>query len=46
MKPLQRVTKDNLVMAATVMVVIPIVIVYFFFQRWIVRGFTISGFRG
>jgi ABC-type glycerol-3-phosphate transport system permease component len=32
-------------MAATVMVVIPIVIVYFFFQRWIVRGITLTGFK-
>ena len=41
----QHVTKDNLVMAATVMVVIPILIVYFFFQRWIVRGIALTGFK-
>lgn len=46
MKPLQHVAKDKLVMAATVLVVIPVLIVYFFFQCWIVQGFTISGFRG
>jgi multiple sugar transport system permease protein len=41
----QHTTRQNLVMAATVMVVIPILIVYFFFQRWIVRGFTMSGLK-
>jgi multiple sugar transport system permease protein len=41
----QHVTKHNLVMAATVMVVIPILLVYFFFQRWIVQGFAISGLK-
>ena len=41
----QHVTKDNLIMAATVLIVIPILLVYFFFQRWIVRGFTLSGFK-
>jgi len=29
-----------------VMIVIPILIVYFIFQRWIVRGFTMSGLKG
>ena len=32
-------------MAATVLVVIPILIIYFFFQRWIVRGVVTSGFK-
>jgi multiple sugar transport system permease protein len=36
----------HLTMAATVLVVIPILIVYFFFQRWIVRGFAMSGLKG
>jgi ABC-type glycerol-3-phosphate transport system permease component len=31
-------------MAATVMIVIPILIVYFF-QRWIVRGIALTGFK-
>jgi len=34
-----------LVMAATVMIIVPILIVFLFFQRWIVQGFTISGFK-
>jgi multiple sugar transport system permease protein len=41
----QHVTKNNLIMAATVLMVIPILLVYFFFQRWIVRGFALSGFK-
>ncbi len=41
----QHTTRQNIVMAATVLVVIPILFAYFFFQRWIVRGFTMSGFK-
>lgn len=36
----------GLVMAASVLLVMPILMVYFFFQRWFVRGFTLSGFKG
>jgi multiple sugar transport system permease protein len=32
-------------MAAGVLVLIPIVIVYFLFQRWIVKGITMTGFK-
>jgi ABC-type glycerol-3-phosphate transport system permease component len=32
-------------MAATVMIILPILIVFIFFQRWIVQGFTMSGFK-
>jgi ABC-type glycerol-3-phosphate transport system permease component len=42
----QHSTQPNITMAATVMIVIPILIVYFIFQRWIVRGFTMSGLKG
>lgn len=42
----QHSSRQNIVMAATVLVVIPILFVYFFFQRWIVRGFTMSGIKG
>jgi ABC-type glycerol-3-phosphate transport system permease component len=38
--------QTHITMAATVLVVIPILIVYFFFQRWIVRGFAMSGLKG
>lgn len=34
-----------LVMAATVLIIVPILIVFLFFQRWIVQGFTMSGFK-
>jgi multiple sugar transport system permease protein len=35
-----------LVMAATVLIIMPILIVFVFFQRWIVQGFTMSGMKG
>ncbi len=34
-----------LVMAATVLIIMPILIVFLFFQRWIVQGFTMTGFK-
>lgn len=36
----------GLQMAASVLIVMPILVVYFIFQKWIVRGFTLSGFKG
>lgn len=36
----------GLQMAASVLVVMPILVVYMFLQRWVVRGFTLSGFKG
>lgn len=41
----QHGNRPDLTMAASVMVVVPILIVYFFFQRWIVRGFATSGLK-
>lgn len=41
----QHTTRPHITMAATVMVVVPILVVYFFFQRWIVRGCALSGFK-
>lgn len=41
----QHSSRPNITMAATVMVVIPILMVYFLFQRWIVQGFTMSGIK-
>ncbi|MEZ4621907.1 MAG: carbohydrate ABC transporter permease [Caldilineaceae bacterium] len=35
----------DLTMTAGVLVVIPILIVYAIFQRWIVQGFALSGFK-
>jgi multiple sugar transport system permease protein len=41
----QHSSRPNLTNAATVMMVVPILFVYFFFQRWIVQGFTMSGLK-
>ena len=35
----------DLTMAASVLVILPILVVYFFFQRWIVRGIALTGFK-
>jgi multiple sugar transport system permease protein len=32
-------------MAASVLVLIPVLLVYVFFQRWIVRGVALSGMK-
>ena len=37
--------QGGLVMAATVMIIMPILFVFLFFQRWIVQGFTMTGFK-
>ena len=42
-----RHTSDlGLQMAASVLIVMPILVVYIALQKWIVRGFTLSGFKG
>lgn len=42
-----RHTSDlGLQMAAAILIVMPILVVYLFLQRWVVRGFTLSGFKG
>jgi multiple sugar transport system permease protein len=42
-----RHTSDlGLQMAASILIVMPILVVYLFLQRWVVRGFTLSGFKG
>lgn len=41
----QHGSRADLTMAASVLVILPIVIVYFFFQRWIVRGIAMTGFK-
>lgn len=35
----------GLQMAASILIVMPILIIYIFMQRWVVRGFTLSGFK-
>ncbi|MBL8164575.1 MAG: carbohydrate ABC transporter permease [Anaerolineae bacterium] len=42
-----RHTSDlGLQMAASILIVMPILVVYLFLQRWVVRGFTLSGIKG
>lgn len=41
----QHSSRPNITMSATVMMVVPILFVYFFFQRWIVQGMTMSGIK-
>ncbi len=41
----QHGARFDLTMAASVMVILPIVVIYFFFQRWIVRGIALTGFK-
>ena len=41
----QHSSQVGLVMAATVLVIVPILVVFAYFQRWIVRGFTMTGFK-
>lgn len=36
----------GLQMAASILIVMPILVIYLFLQRWVVRGFTLSGFKG
>jgi multiple sugar transport system permease protein len=38
-------TRYDLTMAASVLVMLPVLIVYIFFQRWFVRGVAMTGFK-
>jgi multiple sugar transport system permease protein len=38
-------TRYDLTMAASVLVLLPILVVYMLFQRWIVRGVALTGFK-
>lgn len=42
----QQVDKTNLTMAASVLVILPVLIVFLFVQRWIVEGITLTGMKG
>ena len=42
----QHSSQLHLTMAASILVVIPILIVFLLMQRWIVRGITLSGLKG
>jgi multiple sugar transport system permease protein len=41
----QHGSRHDLSMAASVLVILPILIAYFLFQRWIVRGIALTGFK-
>jgi len=41
----QHSTRNDLVMAASIMVVLPVIIAYFIFQRWFVEGMVLTGFK-
>jgi multiple sugar transport system permease protein len=41
----QHSTRYDLTMAASVLVLLPILVVYIFFQRWIVKGVALTGFK-
>ncbi len=42
----QMVDKTNLTMAASVLVILPVLFVFLLVQRWIVQGITLSGLKG
>ena len=42
----QMVDKTNLTMAASVLVILPVLLVFLLVQRWIVEGITLSGMKG
>jgi multiple sugar transport system permease protein len=41
----QHGARTDLTMAASVLVILPIVVIYFIFQRWIVQGIALTGFK-
>jgi len=41
----QHGARQDLTMAASVLVILPVIIIYFLFQRWIVRGIALTGFK-
>ena len=41
----QHSTRYDLTMAASILVLLPILVVYVIFQRWIVRGVALTGFK-
>ena len=42
----QHSTNPGITNAATILMVLPILFVFLYFQRWIIRGFTMSGLKG
>lgn len=44
--PLKKATQPHRLMAATVVMVLPIIIVFFFAQRTFIQGIVVSGVKG
>ncbi len=42
----QHSTNPGITNAATILMVVPILFIFLYFQRWIIRGFTMSGLKG
>jgi len=42
----QQVDKTNLTMAASVLVILPVLLIFLLVQKWIVEGITLSGLKG
>jgi len=42
----QQVDKTNLTMAASVLVILPVLFIFLLVQKWIVEGITLSGMKG
>jgi len=42
----QQVDKTNLTMAASVLVILPVLFIFLLVQKWIVEGITLSGLKG
>jgi multiple sugar transport system permease protein len=42
----QHSTNPGITNAATILMVLPILVIFLYFQRWIIRGFTMSGLKG
>jgi multiple sugar transport system permease protein len=42
----QQVDKTNLTMAASVLIILPVLFVFLLVQKWIVEGITLSGMKG
>ena len=40
-----RVSRYDLTMAASILVIVPVLMAYFIFQRWVVRGIALTGFK-
>ncbi len=42
----EHAAQPGLVMAATVLIVLPILVVFIYLQKWIIKGFTTTGLKG